>query len=71
MSEADTSQNNTCPMCRAVLDPSVDTPVDYNSDHGDRMLQLFRTVFTDVQQPRRGAEERVEEGRDSFAGMYS
>jgi hypothetical protein len=40
-------QNNTCPLCRSTMDPSISTPdqTENQANYTEPMLQLFRSVF--------------------------
>ncbi|KAK4688768.1 hypothetical protein P7C73_g1343, partial [Tremellales sp. Uapishka_1] len=60
--------NNTCPLCRATLDPSIHTPAegaDNNPAQADHLLELFRTMFSAQPHP------QVQEEREEYSGMYS
>lgn len=76
-------QNNTCPLCRAVMDSSVpprnpvlDDPVIASSvaseNYTNQMLSLFRAVFGRQEQHNDGQGENFRrQGREEFSGMYS
>lgn len=71
---------NTCPMCRSVMDPSV--AVVGNGEDGtdgnpDPMLELFQRLFSAGHQSGHGSRNddsglnRRGEDREEFTGMYS
>lgn len=68
-------QNNTCPMCRATMDPSIRTP-DAEAQAGtqedaDRLLRLFRAVFGGDNESAGQPAEEQEDDREAFSSMYS
>ncbi|TXT13040.1 hypothetical protein VHUM_01441 [Vanrija humicola] len=68
------TRNNSCPMCRAVLDPEAPAAPGATNNtierqrHSEQMLALFQGLFGPRRQP---TPPRDDSGRESFAGMYS
>lgn len=75
------SQNNSCPLCRAVVDDKAPTPplgdgaanVIEQQRETERMLALFHAVFGQRTAPPTAAhtQSASRDDRDSYAGMYS
>ncbi|WOO82082.1 E3 ubiquitin-protein ligase [Vanrija pseudolonga] len=68
------TRNNSCPMCRAVVDPDAPAApggtatVIERQRHSEQMLALFQGLFGPRREP---PAPRDDSGRESYAGMYS